>query len=206
MNKKLVIIGIIVIFSGLILITISQNTIATQTRTVDPQIRNAYPLFGCSSNRVSEPDPNRDTRTQEGVEAEICRTREKTILDQYFYRLPLGKSIISYSVEAIDGSVDFLILDSDNYYNMSLAREFETIVYREAITGRIDDEFTRNSEEKLWLVIENKGDITVNTGIVIQEKYPIGDGGWIPVLLGFVIFYVGITYKSKIKKKRGTMG
>jgi|TARA_B100001750_G_C15482054_1_gene586009 hypothetical protein len=206
MNKKLVIIGIIAIFLGLVLITISQNTMAAQTRTVDPQIRNAYPLFGCSGNQPSEANPNQDTRTQEGIEAEMCRARERTILDQYFYRLPLGKSVISYSFEGIDGSVDFLILDSDNYYNMSLARDFEAIVYREAITGRIDDEFTRNSGEKLWLVIENKGDTSVNTGLVIQEKYPIGDGGWIPVLLGFVIFYVGITYKPKTKKKRGTMG
>ena len=86
MNKKLVIIGIIAIFSGLVLITISQNTMAAQTRTVDPQIRNAYPLFGCSGNQSSEPDPNRDTRTEEGIETEMCRAREKTILDQYFYR------------------------------------------------------------------------------------------------------------------------
>ena len=72
MNKKLVIIGIIAIFSGLVLITISQNTMAAQTRTVDPQIRNAYPLFGCSGNQASEPAPNRDTRTEEGIEAEMC--------------------------------------------------------------------------------------------------------------------------------------
>lgn len=207
MNKKLVIIGIVVIFLGLTLITISQNTVVAQTRNIDSDIRAGYPLFGCSKNQeVGERDPNQDTRTQEAVEEEICRTRQKTMLDRYFYKLPLGRSVIAYSFEAIDGALDFTILDSENYYNMSLAREYETIVYREAIRGRIDDEFTRNSEEKLWLVIENKGDSSVNIGMVIQEKYPIGDGGWIPVLLGFVVFYIGITYKSKINKKRGTMG